>query len=258
MLRHLNFGWLHAPPFPPACCHCLMLSEGDQVVLVDTGIGLQDIADPLERIGRDAIAAPGFQFLSSATAARQLAELGHPPHAVTDIVLTHCDPDHVGGLSDFPHANVHLSAEELANVESGNPRYRPQQFAPPPRWRVYRDDDADFFNLPSRTVATALNTDVRLVPLPGHTAGHCGVAARDGESWVLHVGDAYYLRAELSELNHPVDELAALRADNDALRRESLAQLRELHKRAAGSLSMFGYHGVGELPAGIPRLDELA
>ena len=36
--------------------------------------------------------------------------------APKDIVLTHGDPDHAGGLADFPTAAVHLSAEEHAAV----------------------------------------------------------------------------------------------------------------------------------------------
>jgi len=32
-----------------------------------------------------------------------------PAASVTDVVLTHADPDHVGGLADLPHARVHLS-----------------------------------------------------------------------------------------------------------------------------------------------------
>jgi hypothetical protein len=29
-----------------------------------------------------------------------------------------------------------------------------------------------------------------LVPLFGHTRGHCGVAIRNGSGWLFHVGDA--------------------------------------------------------------------
>ena len=44
---------------------------------------------------------------------------------------------------------------------------------------------------------TALGDDVLLVPLRGHTRGHCGVAVRrpDG-GWLLHAGDAYFHAGE--------------------------------------------------------------
>lgn len=35
----MNFGWLHAPPFPPASCHGLVVQTDLSLILVDTGIG---------------------------------------------------------------------------------------------------------------------------------------------------------------------------------------------------------------------------
>ncbi|MCT9113339.1 MBL fold metallo-hydrolase [Streptomyces mirabilis] len=39
-------------------------------------------------------------------------ELGFDRTDVRHIVLTHFDADHIGGLSDFPHAQVHVTAAE--------------------------------------------------------------------------------------------------------------------------------------------------
>src|ERR1700755_3298106 len=61
-VHHLNCGILHAPPNPQAACHCLLLEHDGRLALIDTGIGLHDIARPLERIGQPAIDAAGFQF----------------------------------------------------------------------------------------------------------------------------------------------------------------------------------------------------
>lgn len=69
-IRHLNCGVLQAPPGPWAACHCLLVERGGLLVLVDTGIGLKDIAQPVERIGQAAIDAAGFQFHEGLTAAR--------------------------------------------------------------------------------------------------------------------------------------------------------------------------------------------
>ena len=120
-ITHMNFGWLHSPPLPPASCHCLMIRSDSGIALVDCGIGVHDIADPDARIGREVVDAAGFQFLPAVTAIHQLAMLNIRPMDVTDIVMTHCDPDHAGGLSDFPNAKVHISAEEKQNLESANP-----------------------------------------------------------------------------------------------------------------------------------------
>src|SRR5262245_27755964 len=69
---HLNGGLLHAPPGPQAACHCLLLEQNGRLALIDTGIGLQDIAHPIERIGQPAIDAAGFQFHERLTALRHI------------------------------------------------------------------------------------------------------------------------------------------------------------------------------------------
>jgi glyoxylase-like metal-dependent hydrolase (beta-lactamase superfamily II) len=100
--------------------------------------------------------------------------------------------------------------------------------------------------------------EVLLVPLFGHTLGHCGVALGHGSRWLLHVGDAYYLRAELTTDDHPVSALAAQRADNDALRRESLALLRRIAQHHSAEVELFGYHDFTEFPSGSLKTPELS
>lgn len=251
----MNFGWLHKPPLPPAPCHCLLVMTPRAVVLIDTGIGLRDIAAPEHRIGKAAIDAAGFKFLPAVTAIRQLESRGIAATAVTDIVLTHCDSDHVGGLSDFPDARVHLALEEKRNLDSCNPRYTPNQFSHGPNWRTYPENDSEVLDLPSRRVVNSAGVDIQLVPLFGHTNGHCGVALRHNGGWLLHVGDAYYLRDELENESHPISELAKLRADNNDQRLESLGRLHRLVRRNDVELAWFGSHDLTELPDSIPRLE---
>jgi glyoxylase-like metal-dependent hydrolase (beta-lactamase superfamily II) len=250
MIHHLNCGLLHAPPGPVASCHCFLIELGDgRLVLIDTGIGLEDIARPLERIGRTAIEAAGFQFHERLTAIRQVERLGFRAEDVTDIVLSHADPDHAGGLADFPGATVHVSAEEREQIAAGNARYSLPQFDHGPRWVVHPASGERWHGLESRAIGLG---EVRLIPLFGHTLGHCGVAVRkpDNGRWLLHVGDAYYLRVELATDDHPVSALASLRADDDACRRASLAELRRLVRDHGSDVELIGYHDLGEFPPG--------
>lgn len=228
-----------------------MVRTGANVTLIDTGIGLQDIADPERRIGREAISAAGFQFSEVSTAARQLEVSGFSIADVSDIVLTHADPDHAGGLADFPQSSVHLSAEELRNIESRNPRYSPPQFEHDPAWVEYAHNDGTWFGLPSRRLHLQSEVEVHLIPLFGHTFGHCGVAIATPSGWILHAGDTYYLRAELANAHHPIDALAQLRADDDASRRRSLDQLRRVLSRHDHEVECFGYHDTLELPPSL-------
>ncbi|HEY0882055.1 MAG TPA: MBL fold metallo-hydrolase, partial [Archangium sp.] len=74
--------------------HCLLVELSDRLVLVDTGFGLNDVANPRTRL------SPVFRVLNSPrfreemTAIRQLERLGFDPRDVTDILLSHLDFDH--------------------------------------------------------------------------------------------------------------------------------------------------------------------
>jgi glyoxylase-like metal-dependent hydrolase (beta-lactamase superfamily II) len=222
-IHHINCGVLQVPPNPRAACHCLLLEDRGRLALIDTGIGLFDVAHPLERIGQQLIDLAGFQFHEDLTAVRQIQRLGFRVSDVAHVILTHGDPDHTGGLADFPNASVHVSEEELDRLGSGHQRYLPVHFAHGPRWKRSPPSTQQWFGLEARPLALGFGTDVLLIPLFGHTLGHCGVAVRQAERWLLHVGDAYYLRVELTTDDHPVSALTAQRADDDALRRSSLA-----------------------------------
>ena len=90
-VHHINCGVLHAPPNPRASCHGLLLEGPGGLTLVETGIRLQDVADPTGRIGQTLIDMAGFQFRESDTAVRQIERLGFR-------------------AADFPAATVRLSA----------------------------------------------------------------------------------------------------------------------------------------------------
>ncbi|MDZ4817894.1 MAG: MBL fold metallo-hydrolase [Planctomycetota bacterium] len=250
-IHHINCGTLRVPNFPTVVCHCLLLEENGRLALIDTGIGLLEVASPAERLGKALIDMAGFQFNEHDTAVRRIEQLGFQREQVQDIVMTHLDPDHAGGLADFPDATVHVAEEEMQNVLSENPRYVPRQFEHSPRWQTYAPSTEKWFGLAARPVPLPFSTKVLLIPLPGHTLGHCGVAMEQENGWLLHVGDAYYLRAELTEDKHPVSALATLRADNDEQRRSSLAGLRRPAEEYGAEVEMFGYHDLTELPGGL-------
>ncbi len=245
-ILHLNCGLLKTD-LAQACCHCLAIVDGERVALVDTGIGLLDVLQPDDRLGRALIDSAGFRFDERRTALRQLQARGIAAHRVTDIVLTHADPDHTGGLADFPDALVHVAAEERAAVVAGHPRYRLPHFDHGPRWVEHGPSQNEWQGLRARPITVCGGVDILLVELFGHTAGHCGVVLRTSDGWLLHAGDAYYLRVEFDDPQHPVCAMAEAAAIDNARRLESLDQLRRLRDTLGGSLAMIGYHDESEL-----------
>ena len=177
--------------------HCLLV-EGDQgLTLVDTGFGTADLAE--KRMGTPFIKMTGPSLDPAETAVAQVRAAGYDAADVTDIVLTHMDLDHVGGLGDFPDARVHVFSDELAAATARatlpeKNRYVPAQWAHGPRWVEYDVDGDTWIGFDAVQV---LSDDVLLIPLRGHTRGHCGVAVRrPSGGWFLHAGDTYFSHGE--------------------------------------------------------------
>ena len=185
-----------------AVCHCLLIETGRGLVLVDTGFGTGDVTDP-GRLGRPFRALLRPRLAEEETALRQVQGLGFSPADVTDIVVTHLDLDHAGGLGDFPRAQVHAFAPELrAALHPGlreRARYVPAQWEHGPQWREHEVAGDSWFGFENVRLLPDLDTEVVLVPLPGHTRGHSGVAVERDGRWLLHCGDAFFHHGEVRD-----------------------------------------------------------
>ncbi|MGC9357752.1 MAG: hypothetical protein ACP5GX_07795, partial [Anaerolineae bacterium] len=61
-----------------------------------------------------------------------------------------------------------------------------------PKWTIHRLTGDTWFGFDAIEVMPGLTPRVFLVPLTGHTRGHCGVAVETGDGWLLHYGDGGY------------------------------------------------------------------
>jgi glyoxylase-like metal-dependent hydrolase (beta-lactamase superfamily II) len=189
-------------------CHCLVIEAHDGLVLVDTGFGLRDVAQPRARLSGFFLALLSPDFREEMTAARQIERMGFHRSDVRHIVLTHLDFDHAGGLDDFPEATVHMLQRERDEAAAqatwlDRQRFRPQQWGTRGQWRVYAPGGEPWFGFGSVRQFTGLPPEILMVPLPGHTHGHAGIAIqRDSGSWLLQTGDAYFHHREM-DLDQP-------------------------------------------------------
>jgi glyoxylase-like metal-dependent hydrolase (beta-lactamase superfamily II) len=233
-------------------CHCLAIESGDGIVLVDTGFGMEDARKP-RQLG------PVFGLMNAepkaeTTALKQLEALGFAAADVRQIVTTHLDPDHSGGLPDFPEAEVHILATELDAALHprlrDRPRYIGAHWKHSPRWVRHEADGDDWFGFESVRILPATGAEIALVPLYGHSLGHTGVAIRTAEGWLLHCGDAYLNHGEVETPPNCPPGLRFFQnlnaADNKA-RKSNQERLRELAARHGDEITFLCSHDPHEL-----------
>ncbi len=235
-------------------CHCLLIETPSSLVLVDTGLGQQDILAPGRRLGSSYRRLFKPVLALQETALAQVRALGYDPRDVRHILPTHVDLDHVGGLADFPEAQVHIFKPELEQIL--NPdwrdrmRYRWPQFDHRPKWNVHERQDERWFGFDGIRPIPGLGADILMIPLIGHTKGHVGVAVRQGEKWLLHCGDAYYHHSQISATPRSPLGLQFFEASIQALRGQRLrnqARLRQLAAEHGDEVELFCAHDPVEL-----------
>ncbi|HEY0043631.1 MAG TPA: MBL fold metallo-hydrolase [Allosphingosinicella sp.] len=191
-------------------CHCLLIeSDAHGLILIDTGYGLKDVhhphRPPSPRITKTMRAMLNIKLREEETAIRQIEALGFAPSDVRHIVLTHLDFDHAGGLEDFPGATVHVMDAEFTAATGPRTgfvprnRYRPSQLDEVRNWRRYGGTGEAWFGFPAVRGLEGLPPEILMVPMPGHTWGHAGIAIQSDAGWLLHAGDAYFYRGEVRQ-----------------------------------------------------------
>lgn len=201
--------------------HCLVVETSEGLVLVNTG-AKKRLLD-------------------------QITPLGYRASDVQHIILTHMDADQCAGLSDYPQATVHVSKAEYKGVMGRLPipqqlRFRAVRdgslWRRHPRWQWHHKETA-WFGFNAMTVFSSDQFDILLVPLPGHSPGHCGVALSTTEGWILHCGDAYFHRDEIKadppQCPAGLQALQRMLECNGEQREQTQRQLRALYQ-AQGDL----------------------
>ncbi len=185
-------------------------------VLFDTGYGaaLERSADPVARWYRRLLP---YRLAPGEACVHQLAAAGVPAEQVRAIVLSHLHPDHAGGLTDFPGAELYLSRAAFTALATTGfrrcgrlglirdlfpddlaARLRPiedcRAVSPGPGWGMF-DRGADLFG----------DGSLIAVPLPGHAAGHLGLTLETEQGrTVLLAADAAWLSCCYRDLLEPL------------------------------------------------------
>jgi glyoxylase-like metal-dependent hydrolase (beta-lactamase superfamily II) len=224
-------------------CHIFLVETIEGLVLVDTGLGLGDIANP-ERLGRGWLRNVSPRLVRSETALAHVEALGFSASDVRHILLTHLDRDHAGGIADFPDAKVHVHVnEQRLRVREG--RYITEQWTTVRGWAFYPDGGEDWFGFVGvRPLAHC--DDILAIPLHGHTPGHSGIAVRTDGKWRLHAGDSYFHHRQIATPPGPAPlalRIFQRRADTDrAARVQNQERLRRLNEAHGSQIEIVNSH----------------
>jgi len=251
------FDGISKGPLARLSCAAQLIETDQGLVLIDTGYGVQDVRHPHPRLSRTMDALLNIRFRIEETAIHQVKALGFSADDVRHIVLTHLDFDHAGGIEDLPRARVHVMERERDAAEHrrrgfvARRRYRPVQWDDVRDWRTYASGGEPWFGFDAVRELEGLPPEILLVPLPGHTWGHAGIAVQNGEGWVLNAGDAYFYRGEMDVANPRCTP--GLRAYQKLMEvdRESRLRnqdrLRDLKREQGGAVTIFCSHDAVEL-----------
>lgn len=123
---------------------------------------------------------------------RQLALAGYKPEDIPVVVLSHLHLDHAGNLSLFKHAEVYTSRREFEHAQA-----TVRQSPDPLTHGAYNKRDLDVevkcFHLFDEDFE--LLPDIRIINLPGHTPGLCGLMVElEKDGTLVFPSDAVYTK----------------------------------------------------------------
>ncbi len=162
--------------------NCLLAEVGGKRVLVETGNG-----DKFPEREKDIYGIEHDRSIGDA-----LADIGVEPESIDVVVMTHLHFDHSGGATrrvgdalvpTFPRARHIIQAKELAAAQHPHERnrasYLAENFGPLIEAGLLETVDGEADILPG----------VRVLPTPGHSAGHQSVLIDGGDAKALFLGD---------------------------------------------------------------------
>jgi len=167
------------------CRNILLVDTGKKRVLIDSGTGQSDPADPGHLLDR-------------------LREENITLESIDIVIITHYHQDHIGGLLDqagnptFPNARLVMPSQEhdywmrediLAGVDPSDADRLRQTFAAYAERLTRMDDTAD------------IEPGIRYVPALGHSPGHRAVHIESGDARLLNIVDTIHMPIQLNALD---------------------------------------------------------
>lgn len=214
-------------------CRCLLLETSVGLVLCDTG--LPDLKN-ISSLAQKKLQIMQSKYTEQDLCSHKIKELGFKSTDIKHIFLTHVDVDHAGAIIHFPEAEVHVHQAESEYFQHIPLRYSFRYFRETlptnTHLNIHKNFGENWYGFNSVFPFKELKDEVCLIPLLGHSAGHCGIGIYFQGRWTIHCGDAFYfiedLSSELHLRNLASESLQTLSAFNNDQRIKTIHDLQRL------------------------------
>jgi glyoxylase-like metal-dependent hydrolase (beta-lactamase superfamily II) len=174
-----------APDNIPSPFIAVLLQQGDKKILIDTGVGFSE--KPVMVRGNPVFFKGRLQQLLQQENIKQTD--------ITDVIITHFHPDHIGGIfSDegrlnFPNAQFHMHEDEWNYWHTSQSDNQPGQF----KFFIEKNiTKLKEYNLHLfKTDWVELLPGITAVKAEGHTPGQIALIIHSGQEHLLYISDAF-------------------------------------------------------------------
>lgn len=163
----------------------LLIRDDNRTVLIDSGIGFSD----------EPIVFKGKEFVLKGQLGSLLQKKGISGKGITDVILTHFHPDHIGGVFsekgelNYPNATFHMHRTEWDFWHSSKSDSQPPLFKFFVKKNVspLQDKKVNFIKKDYQEIVDGIVA----VGAPGHTPGQIALQISSEDENLLYISDAF-------------------------------------------------------------------
>jgi glyoxylase-like metal-dependent hydrolase (beta-lactamase superfamily II) len=186
---HLN------PDNIPSPFIALLLQFDNKKVLIDTGVGFSE----------KSVLARGNSVVFQGRLHPLLQQQNIKKEDITDVIITHFHPDHIGGIFseegklNFPNAQFHMHEDEWSYWHSSPSDNQPGLFKTFIEKNITTLKDRNLHLI--KGDFTAILPGITAVKADGHTPGHMALIIQSGKEHLLYMSDAFLHPLHIEKLD---------------------------------------------------------
>jgi glyoxylase-like metal-dependent hydrolase (beta-lactamase superfamily II) len=163
----------------------LLLIRGNQKILIDTGVGFKK--DPMD--------FKGVQVEFKGISRSLLEESDTKPEEISNLILTHFHPDHIGGVCDEHLNPIYPNAKYILHQAEYDYWYGQKADLENPLFKLFIQQNIDpirhldmlLINQNHQEIVAGLHA----IKIPGHTPGQIALRVESNGEKLLYISDAW-------------------------------------------------------------------